>query len=114
MGSNRQPELKHTALPWTLGKGIKTIREAKVSGWQGFVATVRSTHGKRPEAEEIANAEFVVRACNAHEDLLEIVKILKEYVDAGEPLIYFGKLSPHSDDVTLGDMVVAAMKKVEG
>ena len=37
-------------------------------------------YGEIPEDVAIANAEFIVRACNSHEDLLEALKNLQEGV----------------------------------
>lgn len=97
----------HTRGPWKRDKYGTIIANGDTLLVYG-VGTPCNGHLKMDEAE--ANTNLL---CAAPE-LLEIVKMLEEYVRAGEPLIYFAKLSPHSDEKTLGDMVLEAIKKVEG
>jgi len=60
---------KHTALPWE-------EHDYYVSDKDGN--TIALTDNGDPEKFEIhqANAEFIVRACNSHYDLLEALKTL--------------------------------------
>lgn len=114
MGTDRQPKLVYTPSTWHLkiarNGAISVVAPPSSTGKDVTIEVCRVSCKQEDESVYRANASLIAGA----PELLEIVRILKEYVDAGEPLIYFGKLSPHSDDVTLGDMVVSAMKKVEG
>lgn len=74
-------EAKHTATPWKI---------AGASGTAVYGATgnmVAAIYGDDPQcrADErmIANAAFIVRACNAHDDL---VKALQGLIRAGHSL----------------------------
>ena len=57
---------KHTPTPWTVAKHERGLVRA-----QGrTIVVVRETGNQDIDA----NAEFIVRACNAHEDLLAALK----------------------------------------
>ena len=67
--------MKHTALPWHIPKDMNYT----VSGTdaQAITSTINSI-GINPQ-EAIANAEYIVRACNCHEELvLTLTGALKE------------------------------------
>lgn len=65
--------------------------------------SVATAHGRTPE-EVKANAEFIARACNAHEDLLGACKaIVHAQIYGTEP-----------DYITAFEAVKAAIAKVEG
>ena len=62
---------KHTPLPWHLsGLEIKARIKTDYGEKSLFVASVIK-HGYKPTREEYESAEFIVRACNSHYDLLE-------------------------------------------
>jgi len=63
-------DLQHTPGPWSIGK-----RRWITSG-DLDIARIHSV-SKIGEAEAVANAEFIVRACNSHYDLLETLDILR-------------------------------------
>ena len=67
----------HTRLPWAQGEGggrgaTKYVYETNADGQQ--VAAIASCYHDlvvRDYDEEVANAAFIVRACNSHYELLE-------------------------------------------
>lgn len=59
-------EKKHTPLPWVCQGNIVT-KDGN---------TIARTPAYRPADEETANAAFIVRACNAHDDLVAVVEKL--------------------------------------
>jgi hypothetical protein len=58
--------------------------------------------------------QHIVRAVNSHEELLSIVKTIAEQFNAGADKVYRDALSPHSDDVSLGEWINQAIAKAEG
>ncbi|TDE17736.1 hypothetical protein [Dyadobacter psychrotolerans] len=70
-------EIKHTPTPWKVGDskkdGMSFTKQIEFSGMGrtsiGFVEAPSSSTVMMNQAE--ANAEFIVRACNAHEDNLK-------------------------------------------
>ena len=69
--------VSHTATPW---RRHDTEHDAIVaSGDRLCIALVYAPNQQRPDAECAANLEFIVRACNAHDDL---VAALQQAVDA--------------------------------
>lgn len=62
--------MEHTPTPWNV-RGTNGLRI--IYGENGSIAEVKNL--KRLVMENDANAEFIVRACNSHEALLEACKI---------------------------------------
>lgn len=70
---------KHTPVPWTtwqneaegLDRHVISAYESEGPFWQ--IGVVWAYEGSD---EAAANAAFIIRACNAHEDLLEAAKIV--------------------------------------
>ena len=78
---------QHTPTPWkTDAKGVIGSSYGRMGSPHRRVADCRGQ--KRPyptpemDAENAANAAFIVRACNAHEDLLREAKALVAEIDA--------------------------------
>ena len=80
-------ETKHTPTPWTVedptGTGLVIVQANLPTYHWAFIATVdtdmdATTQIDHPVME--ANAEFIVRACNAHDDLLAALTKLKDFV----------------------------------
>jgi hypothetical protein len=63
----------HTPGPWSIGK-----RRWITSG-DLDIARIHSV-SKIGEAEAVANAEFIIRACNSHDALLEALEATAEYI----------------------------------
>ena len=59
--------MEHTPTPWK----ISTITADEVSSEKGVVCECFGV----TQEEEFANAAFIVRACNAHDELVEACKI---------------------------------------
>ncbi len=78
---------KHTPGPWTVSVGKKSRIMAReiilAECWD-------EVYGPETQAESEANAAFIVRACNAHEDLLNACEVAlsqltedrEEYLDS--------------------------------
>ena len=65
--------MKHTELPWRIKEGFSSI----VGPNNKWVAAV--------QPEELFNAEFIVRACNSHYELLEAVQMTLDALNAQVP-----------------------------
>jgi hypothetical protein len=68
--------MKHTPLPW-FKIGMNTIARPETPGsWEGNVRFICDAHDHciLPTDEDMANAEFIVKACNSHYDLLEALE----------------------------------------
>jgi hypothetical protein len=70
----------HAPLPWHVGPHYHT----DIYSRNGFVAECRPMNAPQP----LANAEFIVRACNTHDDLVGALKFVLAFYepDAGEYL----------------------------
>ena len=81
--------MDHTATPWDVGASKTEVLEYNggkgpfrliAQAWQGDQITGAGSTGiSQDEAE--ANAAFIVRACNAHDDLVKALKNLLDYAD---------------------------------
>ena len=63
--------MKHTKTPWVYPLGSTTVR-AKSGGFH----LCNMSNGVSVKEQE-ANAEFIVRACNSHDELVKAVKAVK-------------------------------------
>lgn len=69
----------HTPVPWILCPNGEIKAQAWVGKWDDYIC--RMPFGSMREAEELgpsrlADAHFIVRACNSHDDLLEACELL--------------------------------------
>jgi len=102
----------HTPLPWRIGGGALNVGrvtilgpDANESGWPCVCAVSGDPLGQLPQA----NAEFIVRACNSHEDLLEAARKAKTAL--------FGMHEEEgwtSDDAKALELLINAIAKAEG
>lgn len=71
-------EAKHTPTPWRLAKSavieIRGVSQTPVVSWSGFDDSNRTT------AEHKANAAFIVRACNAHDDMVAALRRAEQFI----------------------------------
>lgn len=79
-------ESKHTPGPWEVNiappphKTLKPIIIVRVSETPlKYTPTIALAVGC-DKTTDLANAQFIVRACNAHEELLEALKLSRKYV----------------------------------
>ena len=65
-------EAKHTATPYHVEIG----EAVKIAAADGTIAIVTNLHlgGRRDASEVERTAHFIVRACNAHDDLVQALK----------------------------------------
>lgn len=71
---------KHTEIPWRVARGSVVADDD--TGWDD--AENCEFYGGHLVCESVrwpANAEFIVRACNSHEDLLEACKAFVDYYE---------------------------------
>lgn len=81
-------EAKHTATPWMVDATTETveIRQAEptldgIFQVYPIIARIPTTFD-RPIEQAKQDAEFIVRACNVHDDLVSTLKIIKSMVDS--------------------------------
>ena len=72
-------ETKHTETPWNYkAPGFPTVFAEALNGWVvadcGVISSISDYSTCR------ANAEFIVRACNSHDELLEALEALVSHV----------------------------------
>ena len=71
---------KHTPGPWE----IRDNQEIIVREGGGTVRLIAQCHaGHSPERS--ANAAYIVRACNSHEELLQALKVLLDHTEEQYP-----------------------------
>lgn len=72
-----KPQTKHTPTPWILSSGtngaVRAVHAWKEGGKHIIIAKFPD-RTIEDSAEMEANAAFIVRACNAHEELLKLIK----------------------------------------
>ena len=80
---------EHSPLPWRINRDFPGHLEIWANGERGpykravAVLPQQSGHPKTPHETTDANAEFIVNACNAYDDLLEACEVsLERLVDA--------------------------------
>ena len=75
-------KMKHTPTPWSVEESGYT--QSKIYGCDSAGKVVFSTVDVLKETpEQEANAEFIVTACNAHEDLVKALKYMN-HIDPEE------------------------------
>ena len=68
-------DLQHTPTPWSIG------RRRWITGGNVDIARIHSV-SKIGEAEAVANAEFIIRACNSHDALLSALEMALRMMEA--------------------------------
>ena len=72
--------VKHTPTPWEIKitqEGFEIVGSANKANYKSVIAWIKlggATWKDTWNKEQEANAEFIVRACNSHEELLEACK----------------------------------------
>lgn len=72
-------DLKHSELPWRV-QSSEAIRIKDNRNDQLAILTHISLTGRRDGDEVMANAEFIVRACNSHYELVHIAEQYHGYL----------------------------------
>lgn len=94
---------KHTPTPWAISSnGFNIYGPPDAEGQVTFVASI---FRKPIQDIEDANAEFIVRACNAHDELLAACKATLKYLQYS---------SKHAENRELRKQIRAAVDKAEG
>lgn len=75
---------EHTRTPWAMECVSDACRVTIGKGRQKWILARLATK-QIPETEVAANAEFIVRACNNFDALLEACKIALECAETGNP-----------------------------
>jgi len=99
---------KHTPGPWSVGTGLRTSAGKGI----GFIAEIKTLPNRDYQQME-ANADFIVRACNSHDELLEA---LKECLKAVNTVIAFSDMAGHESlsFIRVKKMAEQAIAKAEG
>ena len=88
---------QHTPTPWKVLQAGDPSGVPRVTSDKGGVAVIcvnRYMGEKGPSAEESANAAFIVRACNAHDELVAALRELlwTEQFDDDDPRLIAARL----------------------
>ncbi len=96
----------HTPTPWNLNpKAVLVIESEGIT-----VASCGNANVIRDQWE--ANAAFIVRAVNAHDELLRVVKALESWVDANN-MPQCQSLMPDKDQ-SFGEAIKQAIARAAG
>ena len=110
--------MKHTPGPWSIIPDSLDIIAKPQTGLRGrFIAQVLESFTReegelidavfvKEDLEAPANAQFIVTACNAHADLLEVLKALNAWVGV--------RLGYEYDEDPIAESVHNAIAKAEG
>ena len=104
---------EHTKLPWIAGDETRGPKRRFVAAVYGNKTThVADVFLETPDGElEImagrANAAFVVRACNAHDELMAACKALVEWVEAWNPDDGTSKANKATADISAARAAIA-------
>ena len=116
-------ESKHTQLPWRFGRTDMSESIMIVDNHDNYVAAVRirQTGGgaisAAMEGPRRSNAEFIVRACNSHDELLEACKAViewweeHEYDTAGSGVEEYNLYDDEPEMVTLARKTIEQAEK---
>jgi len=78
----KQTDAKHTETPWTV---CHTARHEKHG--QSAIYAEPNGRGVTIVYDGVADAEFIVRAVNSHDDLLELIERALPYIETTAELI---------------------------
>lgn len=102
--------MKHTQTPWRVTDGTTIKEDSRPISEDGVLiasACGYSNSGFFPSDEEgLANAEFIVRACNAHD---ELVAALQRFV-----AVYGDTFVPNKGEVGPYEQAMAAIANATG
>ena len=76
--SSEQPEVPHSPLPWHIANGVEIRTDERP--YLGLLYSTVATCCGVSLAEAQANARFIARACNLHEELLAALYLCEEVI----------------------------------
>lgn len=83
--------MNHTPTPWGT-KSRSGWDTGNAAVWSG--PTLVAQCGRQGTPEQLANAAFIVRACNAHDVLVELAeKVIGHFAGTGAPLEDFSRMA---------------------
>ncbi len=74
-------DIKHTPTPWRTDEDFDHLSVAGADGAQIADCCILGFKVKRNDAINRANAAFIVRAVNAHDDLVDALEVAKQFVE---------------------------------
>lgn len=96
-------KVEHTTGPWRWEKELYRTEDGVIIGKQSTICRVTRTN-------QAPNAEFIVRACNNHDALLEACKAMQVFVD------WWLSTPQHDQQVALrgqaGDELIGKVKDI--
>jgi len=103
--------MTHTPGPWELDEYCNIVRDSEVAIDMAWIIAKpdRSERGVYPPSERDANARFIVKACNVHEELLRELKSAIFYIET-----YGGDVTKSFSAGGNLDAVKAIIAKAEG
>ncbi len=105
--------MKHTPTPWEIApapddaESLDIVSEYKVEGFGPSANWIAGCDLQGDPEENRANAEFIVRACNSHEELLEALLRIQDQSACGDP-------QQEAVLYSIGLIATAAIGKAEG
>ena len=71
--------MEHTPTPWRMMKGKQPVYKRTIEGIATIGAPYKFHANEMSISEAQANAEFIVRAVNSHDELVEALKTMYGY-----------------------------------
>jgi hypothetical protein len=106
---------EHTPTPWSLGshnlRAVTKDAEGIADGYDAYMVAVASSHSLVGQAEAIANAAYIVKACNAFPDLVKALEAIKQATIDGrvcDDVAWFDNVT------TLHDFCDEVLSRVKG
>lgn len=75
---------KHTPTPWKVVTGLYGTTSIWADGEEMAICPINYDGARRPPEESTANAEFIVRAVNCHDELLAALEDILASYDAND------------------------------
>lgn len=109
-------DTEHTPTPWLIERGPTGCRinssERDTDGRNRSVALTAGDGSSYPATVNEANAEFIVRACNTHDDLLAACKEILPHCKSTGYLLSGAMRLQHDQRVARASAIIAKATKV--
>jgi hypothetical protein len=77
--------MSHTPTPYSMRSNFDTMIRDSQDNQLAFVTYVKTvTGGRRNHEDVLDNAEFIVSACNAHDELVAAIKAVIKYDESDD------------------------------